>query len=82
MNRIKLFRLLRKNMKLSEKRHPMFEQNKFAKVFAYIGLAVMSIYFIAIGTFLGWSAKGGDEGAIFIMMAFLMILDFAMTFGG
>lgn len=82
MNRIKLFRLLRKNMKLSEKRHPMFEQNKFAKVFAYIGLAVMSIYFIAIGTFLGWSAKGGDEGAIFIMMAFLMILDFAMRFGG
>ena len=82
MNRIELFRLLRRNMKLSEKRNPMFEQNKFGKIFAYLGFAVMSIYFIALGTFLGWSARGGDESAIFIMMAFLMILDFFMRFGG
>ena len=54
MNRIELFRLLRRNMKLSEKRNPMFEQNKFGKIFAYLGFAVMSIYFIALGTFLGW----------------------------
>lgn len=82
MNRIELYKLLRRNMKLSEKRHPMFEQNQYAKVFAYLGLAFMSIYFIGIGTFIGWSARGGDESAIFIMMAFLMILDFGMRFGG
>ena len=53
MNRIELYKLLRRNMKLSEKRNPIFEQNKFGNLFAYLGLAFMSIYFIAIGTFVG-----------------------------
>lgn len=82
MNRIELFKLLRRNMKLSEKRNPMFEQNRFGKVFAYIGFAFMSIYFIAAGTALGWAARGGDEPLIFIMMAFFMLIDFLMRFGG
>lgn len=82
MNRIELYKLLRRNMKLSEKRNPMFEQNQFGKVFAYIGFAFMSIYFIALGTALGWAARGGDEPIIFVMMTFLMLIDFLMRFGG
>ena len=53
MNKLRLFLMLRRNMKLSNRRHPMFEQNKVAVLFTIIGVAFMSIYLIAIGTMLG-----------------------------
>ena len=56
MNKLQLFLMLRRNMKLSNRRHPMFEQNKVAIVFTMIGVGFMSIYFIAIGTMMGWGA--------------------------
>ena len=40
----KLYKLLRKNIKLSEKRNPLFEQNRVAKIFLYIGFAFMCLY--------------------------------------
>ena len=54
MNKLTLFFMLRRNMKLSNKRHPMFEQNKIAIIFTIFGVAFMSIYLIVLGTFLGW----------------------------
>lgn len=78
----RLFKMLRKNISLSEKRNPMFEQNRIAKVFIYIGFAFMCLYMMAIGTILGWSARLGDEAIIFpIMLMFLMPLDFLIRFG-
>ena len=81
MNTLQLFFLLRKNTKLSEKRHPMFEANQYGKFFGYIGIAIVAIEFIAIGTFMGWIAAKDDEPQIlFFVLPFLMIVDFFMRF--
>ncbi|MDD5825609.1 MAG: DUF5687 family protein [Prevotellaceae bacterium] len=82
MNKLQLLLMLRRNMKLSNRRHPMFEQNKVAILFAAIGIGFMSIYFIALGTMLGWGARGGDEGLIFAVWPMFLIMDFFMRFGG
>ena len=82
MNKLQLFLMLRRNMKLSNRRHPMFEQNKVAIVFTMIGVGFMSIYFIAIGTMMGWGARGGAEDMIFAVLPIFLILDFFMRFGG
>ena len=81
MNKLQLFFLLRKNTKLSEKRNPMFEANQYGKLFGYIGIAIVAIEFIAIGTFMGWIAAKDDEAQIlFFVLPFLMIVDFFMRF--
>ena len=81
MNKLQLFWLLRKNTKLSEKRHPMFEANQYGKLFGYIMFAILGIEFIALGTFFGWLAAKEDEpGLIFFMMLFLLIFDFGGRF--
>ena len=77
MNRLQLFWLLRKNTKLSEKRHPMFEANQYGKLFGYLVIAIVAVEFIAIGTFLGWtSAKEQSPEMIFYIMPFLLVFDF------
>ncbi len=81
MNKLQLFFLLRKNTKLSEKRNPMFEANQYGKLFGYIGIAIVAVEFIAIGTFMGWIAAKDDEPQIlFFILPFLMIVDFFMRF--
>jgi len=81
MNKLQLYRLLRKNNKLSEKRNPMFEANQYGKLFGYIMVGILSIEFIALGTFLGWvSAKEDVPEMIFYAMPFLLIFDFAGRF--
>lgn len=78
----RIYKLLRKNIKLSEKRNPMFEQNRYAKIFVYLGASMMCLYFMVLGTILGWSARLGDEAIIFpIMMLFILPLDFFLRFG-
>ena len=81
MNKIQLFFLLRKNKKLSEKRNVMFEANQYGKFFAYLGLAFFLVYFVAIGTFLGWVAVKEDEyQLIFFVVPFLLLFDFFSRF--
>lgn len=81
MNRLKLFFLLRKNTKLSEKRNPMFEANQYGKFFGYLTVGILSIEFIALGTFLGWIAAKEDEPQLLLYtMPFILILDFGMRF--
>ena len=81
MNKLQLFFLLRKNTKLSEKRHPMFEANQYGKLFGYIGVAIIAIEFIAIGTFLGWiGAKEDIPEMILYVVPFLLLVDFGMRF--
>ena len=81
MNKLQLFWLLRKNTKLSEKRHPMFEANQWGKLFGYIVVGFMAVEFIALGTFLGWiAAKENAPEMIFMVMFFLLIFDFGGRF--
>lgn len=78
---LKLYLALRRNLKLSERRSPLFEQNKVGKVFLYIGLGFTLLYLIFIGTMLGWGTRGGDFTLLFGVMPFLLTLDFFMRFG-
>ena len=81
MNKIQLFFLLRKNTKLSEKRNPMFEANQYGKFFTYMGVSILAIEFIALGTFLGWiAAKEGEPEVLLYGMPFILLLDFGMRF--
>ena len=81
MNKIRLFFLLRKNTKLSEKRHPMFEANQYGKFFGYLMVSILAIEFIALGTFLGWLAAKEDIPALlFYGMPIILIFDFGMRF--
>ena len=81
MNNIKLYFLLRRNAKLSERRNPMFEANRYGKFFGYLMVSFLVIEFIALGTFFGWlGAKEDFSEMIFLFMPFLLLLDFGMRF--
>ena len=81
MNKIQLFFLLRKNTKLSTKRHPMFESNQYGKLIGYIFVAILAIEIIALGTFLGWiGAKEDVPEMMYYVMPFVLIMDFCMRF--
>ena len=69
---------LRRNMKLSERRSPLFEQNKAGLVFMYIGYALMALYLIVVGTTFGRMAGGGRASAVFSLMPYVMLLDFLL----
>ena len=81
MNKIQLFFLLRKNTKLSEKRHPLFEANQYGKLIGYIVISIVAIEFLALGTFFGWlAAKEDVPEMIFYIMPFFLIFDFSGRF--
>lgn len=81
MTLLQLYLTLRRNRKLSERRSALWEQNKVAQVFFILSVGFMAIYFMGIGTMLGWASRGGDNTVIFIFMPFLLLLDFFMRFG-
>ena len=81
MNRIALYRLLRHNAKLSEKRSPALEQGKVAKVMMYIGAAFVAAYLIFLGSIFGRLAAEEDMAEmILLLLPLLLIIDFLMRF--
>ena len=81
MNKVQLFFTLRRHINLSNKRHPMFEQNQVAKVFVYIGLAFTVLYLLMIGTMLGWGTRCGHFELLFGIFPIFLTIDFFMRFG-
>ncbi len=79
MNRIQLYRLLRKNINLSNKRSPIFEQNQWAKVLVYIGGGLFAIYLILYGAIIAMTAEG-QTGRMISFMPFIMAIDFLLRF--
>jgi hypothetical protein len=75
MNRFQLYRLLRKNINISYKRSPIFEQNKWAKVLTYFGCAVFILYLIMFGFFIAMDAKG-EAGRMISFMPIILAVDF------
>ena len=73
MNRLQLFRLLRRNVKLSEKRNPAFEQGMVAKVLKYIGAAVVAAYMIFLGSMFGAMAADSDEPSIILLLLLVLL---------
>ena len=81
MNTLRLYFLLRRNTKLSERRNVMFESNQYGKLFTYLVLSFVALEFIALGTFFGWlGAKEQMPEMIFFLMPFMLFLDFTSRF--
>ena len=79
MNKLQLFRLLRKNINLSYRRSPAFEQNKWAKVLIGFGAAMFIIYLIMYGSILG-AAANGEPGTLITAMLIILPIDFLLRF--
>jgi len=79
MKKLKLFRLLRKNTKLSNKRSPVFEQNKWAKALIYFGGILFASYLILYGTLIAMAADG-VAGSMVSLMPIVMFIDFMLRF--
>ena len=83
MNRLHIYRLLRRNAKLAEKRHPALEQSTVAKVMLYIGGGLMMIYLIFLGSILGRVAAEEDMPVLLlVVLPFFLVLDFLFRFIG
>jgi hypothetical protein len=79
MNRLQLYRLLRKNTNLSYKRSPVFEQNKWAKALIYFGGAFFSLYLIIYGALIALTADG-EAGRMISVMPIILVIDFLLRF--
>ena len=79
MNKIQLYRLLRKNTNLSYKRSPIFEQNKWAKVLTYFGAGMFALYLILYGCIIAMTAEG-EAGRMISFMPIILLIDFLSRF--
>ena len=79
MNKLQLFRLLRKNINLSYRRSPAFEQNKWAKVLIGFGAVMFIIYLIMYGVLIGIAAEG-EPGLLIMSMLIILPIDFLLRF--
>ena len=82
MNRLQIYRELRRHSKLGEKRHPMLEQSMAAKVMMYIGAGIMAIYLVFLGSIFGKLAAENELPALILglMVLLLMPIDFLVRF--
>lgn len=76
---------LRKHQKLADKRHPMFESNRFGKFFMYFGIVFWVAYFIFFGILFPSIFEGifPNMEPFHIMnkgLVYLMLLDFLFRF--
>ncbi|MBR1409955.1 MAG: hypothetical protein IJ580_02515 [Prevotella sp.] len=79
MNKIQLYRLLRKNTNLSYKRSPAFEQNKWAKLLIYIGGGMFALYLIMYGCMIGMAAEG-EAGKMIAFGIIYLAIDYLLRF--
>lgn len=86
MNRLQLFGILRRHVRLSEKRSMVFEQNRVAKFVTYLFGSFMVVYMMMISVTLAMVANDlGNFTAyefIFALLPFILLLDFFLRFIG
>lgn len=86
MNKLQLLRVLRKHIKLAEKRSVAYEQNKIAKLFLYIGGAFIIVYLMFIAIILALIANNLSSYTpyelLFGLAPFLLVADFIIRFIG
>lgn len=86
MNRLQLFRILRRHVGLSEKRSLAFEQNRVAKFVAYLLGSFMVVYMMMISVTLAMVANDLSEFTsyefIYALLPFILLLDFFFRFIG
>ena len=79
MNKLQLYKLLRKNINLSYKRSPAFEQNRWAKVLIGFGGVMFVLYLILYGILIGMAADG-EAGTLITTMIIILPIDFLLRF--
>lgn len=80
---MKLFLELRKHGKLSAKRNPMYEKNRFGKFWIYFMAVFWAGYLMLIGTMFAFAFRGEAVEPYHVLNAgliFILTLDFAMRF--
>lgn len=86
MKKLQLLRTLRHHIKLSEKRSPVYEQNKTAKFIIYLITAFAFIYMVFISVMLALIANDSDTTTayefFFALLPFFLIVDFLFRFIG
>lgn len=86
MNKLQLLRVLRKHIKLAEKRSMSYEQNKIAKLFLYIGGAFIIVYLMFIAIILALIANSLSSYTpyelLFGLAPFFLVADFIVRFIG
>lgn len=80
MTRFQLFRLIRKNLRLGDRRSPAFEQGMIAKALLFLGAGMFVIYLIIIGLTLGAAAKEEGAGFIVAILPVILSIDFFLRF--
>ena len=79
MNKLQLYKLLRKNVNLSYRRSPAFEQNRWAKVLMGFGGLMFVLYLILYGIIIGMSSDG-EAGTLITAMIIILTIDFRLRF--
>ena len=80
MNRLRLYRLLRRNNKLAFRRSPAFEQSVVAKVLMALGGGMFVFYLILYGTIMGVAVSRGEYSTLIGFMPFVLTADFLLRF--
>ncbi len=80
-----IYSAIKKNQKLADKRHPMFEKNKFAKYLAYFMVAFWACYLILFGCtfpsmFRGIAPNMEPYHILNTGMIFVFLTDFLLRF--
>lgn len=86
MKKLQLLRTLRHHIRLSEKRSPVYEQNKTAKFIIYLMTAFAFIYMVFISVMLALIANDSDTTTayefFFALLPFFLVVDFLFRFIG
>jgi len=83
MTKYQLYRLIESTEELKDKRHPMFEKNKFMKFLAWFMIAYYAALLLMMGVSLGFGLKGDYSAAYHRLdggFFYLLIIDFWMRF--
>ena len=84
LSKFQLLRILRKHVKLAEKRSVAYEQNKAAKFFIYLMWAFAVVYIIFIAIMLALIANDSDTLTpyefFYGVSPFLLVADFVLLF--
>ena len=86
MNKLELFKILHQHIKLSEKRSPVYEQNKTAKAIIYLMGGFLVVYLLFISVMFAMIANSSRTFTacefLFGLLPFLLTADFLLRFLG
>ncbi|MBR2101354.1 MAG: hypothetical protein IJ928_01235 [Prevotella sp.] len=86
MNRIEIFKTLRRHIKLSEKRSAVYEQNKTSKIIIYVLAGFMILYMIFLAVMFAFIANTSRTSTpaefFFGLLPFILVIDFLFRFMG